>query len=205
MVSMAQTKRKYHGRKAETYDAVRTKQQRWRLENEAVAKLLPSDLISVLDCPVGTGRFFQLYADRSIECIVGIDASETMLKLAEKKIPSALQKRSRRTGQVKLQLRHGDARMTDLGGESLDAAVCVRFLDLIDQDAMREVLRELCRVARRAVILTIRLGETYIPKVNTATHNRKAFLDLVRKLGWKVEDEVPVFDAGWTVMRLGRK
>lgn len=198
MVSIAQTSKKYRGRKAETYDAIRSKQQRWALENDAVEQLLPVDITSVLDCPVGTGRFIPLYAKRKIT-VIGVDASEEMLRLARKK--------KMWSGRLVL----GDA--TDLSEGSgqdnyrfeADAVVCVRFLDLIDQDAMYRVMKELMRVARRHVVLTIRLGDEYVPKVNTATHSRKAFLRLVSVNGWKVDHMIPIFKAGWMVVRLGRK
>lgn len=198
MVSIEQTRRKYHGRKAETYDEIREKQGRWRLENEAVAHLLPGGLTSVLDCPVGTGRFLPLYDSRKVPCVLGIDASEEMLALARKKV------NRRRTGAVTLMV-VGDAANLEGSDRTWDACICVRFLDLIDETAMRAVVTELCRVARRAVILTIRLGESYVPKVNTATHDRRKFNALVKKLGWTIEESIPIFDAGWVVMRLGRR
>lgn len=201
MVSMAQTKRKYHGRKAETYDAVRTKQQRWTLENAAVASMLTKlkPVASVMDVPVGTGRFLPLYAELNIGAVCGVDASEEMLALARKKIPRSMRQHAT------VELMVGDATKLDGSDATWDTVVCVRFLDLIDEDAMRAVLTELCRVARRAVVLTIRLGENYVPKVNTATHDRNAFKRLVKKLGWKVEEAYEIFDAGWVVIRLGRK
>jgi ubiquinone/menaquinone biosynthesis C-methylase UbiE len=205
MVSIEQTSKKYRGRKAETYEAVRTKQGRWRLENEAVERMLAAmKPTSVLDCPVGTGRFLPLYAKLGIRLVIGVDASEEMLALAQRK----LSRRARNCGYLKLV--RGDA--SDLSRSvgmrdpySVDVTVCVRFLDLIDEQAMRRVMHELMRVTRRSVILTIRLGENYVSKVNTATHDQRAFLRLVGRAGWQVEEMVPIFKQGWQVIRLGRK
>ena len=194
MVSIEQTAKKYRGRKASTYDAIRTKQQRWDLENAAVTRMLsvirPK---SVLDCPVGTGRFLKMYADIGVRSVQGVDVSSEMLALAHRKKPRS----------ITVELEKGDATNIDCDDRSVDVAVCVRFLDLIDENAMRLVMSELMRVSKRAIVLTIRLGDEYVPKVNTATHHRKKFLSVVSKHGWRVEETVPIFLAGWVVMRLG--
>jgi ubiquinone/menaquinone biosynthesis C-methylase UbiE len=197
MVTIAQTTRKYRGRKALTYDSVRQRQRRWVIENEEVSRMLHVlNPVSVLDCPVGTGRFFMTYeALPKIKELYGIDASEEMLQLAHKKMRS----------RPHTQLHVGDATATGLKDRACDVVVCVRFLDLIDEMAMRRVVAELCRVSRRAIILTIRLGDSYVNKSNTATHDRRAFGRLIGRLGWRVQERVPVFDAGWEIIRLGRR
>lgn len=200
MVSIRQTTLKYHGRKAETYDSVREKQARWHWENGVVERWLrelkPS---SVLDCPVGTGRFIPLYANLSVQELIGVDVSAEMLALAKKKIPRAM--RNHCTPRLEL----GDARKHECVDERVDCAVCVRFLDLIDEEAMRATVVEMMRVARRAVILTIRLGDKYVAKSNTAEHDERKFLALVRKGGWQVGERVPFRDAGWWIIKLERK
>jgi ubiquinone/menaquinone biosynthesis C-methylase UbiE len=209
-VSMEKTSRKYRGRKAATYEAVRQKQRRWSLENRAVEKLLPANTMSVLDCPVGTGRFLPLYADRGIPTVHGVDVSDEMLDLARHKVARAM-RTYKLIGKVKPQivLERGYADALRWGDRNMDVAVCVRFLDLIEEASMRQVVREMCRIARRAVILTIRLGDSYVPRVNTATHGRADFNRLVKNLGWCVEEKIPIgTDRGtgqWTVMKLGRR
>jgi ubiquinone/menaquinone biosynthesis C-methylase UbiE len=208
-VTMEKTSRKYRGKKAATYEAVRSKQRRWSLENRAVAKLLPADCISVLDCPVGTGRFLPLYADRGIPVVQGVDVSDEMLALARHKVARAMRvyKKQKLSGMIALERGYADAlRWSD---HSFDVVVCVRFLDLIEELSMRQVVREACRVAQRAVILTIRLGDSYVPRVNTATHGRANFNRLVKNLGWCVEESILIgTDRGtgqWTVVKLGRR
>lgn len=200
MVSIEQTSRKYRGRKAATYEEVRQRQERWAIENEAVRRYL-TELRprSVLDCPVGTGRFFGVYRELNVQTIHGVDTSEEMLALArKKKMRWGILNRDR------VVLEQGDASNLRWGRDTMDVAVCVRFLDLIDEEAMRRVMREMSRVARRAVVLTIRLGDRYVPKTNTATHDRRKFYRLVRGLGLEVAHATPVFRQGWEVMMLRR-
>ncbi len=200
MVSLRQTSLKYRGRKAETYDEVRVKQARWHFENEVVTRWLrdlkPS---SVLDCPVGTGRFIDVYADMNVPMLQGIDISEEMVALASKKVPRIMRQHA------DVDLRVGDASKLDLPDASHDVAVCVRFLDLIDEEAMLAVLTEMCRVSKSAILLTIRLGKRYVPKSNTAEHDEKKFWALVRRLGWECGEKVPFRDAGWWIIRLQRR
>jgi ubiquinone/menaquinone biosynthesis C-methylase UbiE len=199
MVSLAQTSRKYRGRKAATYDEVRQKQERWKVENMVVGRWLiglkPSD---VLDCPVGTGRFMLLYADIGAKHVHGIDSSAEMIALARKKVPRAMK------NYADVELEVGDATSIPSSDEVYDVSVCVRFLDLIDEEAMQKVVTELCRVTRRVIICTIRFGNKYVPKANTAEHDRAKFFRLIKKLGWKLEESVPFRDAGWEILQLRR-
>jgi len=143
---------------------------------------------SVLDVPVGTGRFLPLYDELKL-IASGIDSSEEMLALASKK-------------KSKARLSVGDASKLTCKDKFFDHAVCVRFLDLIDEDAMVKVTKELFRVTRKQIVLTIRLGEKYVPKSNTAEHDEKKFRALIKRSGWMVAQDVPIFNAGWHVMKL---
>jgi hypothetical protein len=75
---------------------------------------------------------------------------------------------------------------------------------LVEEDTMRQVVGELCRVARDRIVLTIRLGEQYVLKSNTATHDNRKFHALIRRYGWRVAEDVPVLKKGWHVLRLER-
>ena len=75
---------KYRKKMAANYEAKRSKQLRWDMENKIVAAMLDTLNGSVLDVPVGTGRFLKLYANLKMKC-TGIDISEEMLTLARQK------------------------------------------------------------------------------------------------------------------------
>lgn len=195
-VNIKTTSKKYRGKKAATYDAIRIKQVRWDEENRIVGLMLTAcKPANVLDVPVGTGRFLSLYAALGIKFVDGVDVSEEMLALARKK----------KIKPEKLTLKVGDASALDFHDKSRDVVVCVRFLDLIDQEAMHVVVGEMCRVAKRAIICTIRFGKKYVPKSNTAEHDEKKFTALVAKLGWKITEKAPIFKAGWHVVMMERK
>jgi len=56
--------------------------------------------------------------------------------------------------------------------------------------------------ATKNIILTIRFGDSYILKSNTATHDRRKFLQWLRKHGWRMAEEIPIFKQGWYILRL---
>src|SRR5262245_34957889 len=190
MVSLKRTN-KYRGKMAKNYTTKREKQYRWIIENNAVSAMLDAPEGSwILDAPVGRGRFLQLYGSKGYN-VCGIDISDEMLVYANQlKIPNVL-------------LYHGDVTKIEVT-QRFHTSVCVRFLDLIPEDAMNKVLKELDRVTDHCLILTIRLGSAYIPKTNTATHDEKKFLRLIRKLHWQIAEDVPVFSQGWHVYKLRR-
>lgn len=192
-VSIESTSKKYRGRKAETYDAIRTKQIRWGKENAAVEAMV-SDLTrgtKVLDCPVGTGRFYGVWKRRGFDA-VGVDVSSEMLDLARGK------------GWPKGKLIEASATDVDGLGREFDLGVYVRFLDLIDETAMYKVLKAMDEVVASRFICTIRFGSKYTPKSNTAEHDEKKFTAWMRKHKWRETERTPVFDAGWHVLQYDR-
>lgn len=130
---------KYTGRTAEIYDG-RAGQPKWRVENDAMARFL--DRIgagaSVLDIPVGTGRFLVDYRTRGMPAI-GMDVSQDMMAQARLKVPDA-------------DLRYGDILAIDMPDASVDAAVAVRIMSWLKIAEMRQALSELARVSRRWII-----------------------------------------------------
>lgn len=190
MVSHKHTSIKYHGRMAANYEAKRSKQLRWHLENIAVRNMLEGTprKAKLLDAPVGQGRFLQLYHDLELD-VLGVDMSRDMM--AQAKV----------TGMATLC--QGDVtNLAFLADDQFHTAVCVRFLDLIPEETMQSAMRELCRVTNNAIVLTIRLGPEYLPKVNTATHDHDRFLSLIQEMNWQIIKDVPIFNKGWHVFKL---
>lgn len=196
-VSIETTSKKYRGKMASGYEAKRIKQERWHEENRLVEQMLTAlHPRSVLDVPVGTGRFLHVYRILKVVTVTGVDSSEVMLGLAQRKLKN-------KKPPPAIVLKQGDARQLETLKDA-DVVVCVRFLDLIDEKAMRAVMKSITQRAP-AVILTIRLGAKYVPKSNTAEHDEKKFRALVRDLGFAVAEEHPIFSAGWRVMLIKRR
>lgn len=130
---------KYTGRTAEIYDG-RAGQPKWNAENAAMARFL--DRIgpgaSVLDIPVGTGRFLVDYRSRGMPAI-GMDVSHDMMAQARLKVPDA-------------DLRYGDILAIDLPDASVDVAVAIRIMSWLKIAEMRQALSELARVSRRWIV-----------------------------------------------------
>jgi SAM-dependent methyltransferase len=189
-MSGATARTRYRGRTALHYEARRAGQGRWRREHEAVAAWLPSSG-SVLDVPVGTGRFIPLYRERGLR-FTGLDVSYEMVALAEKK------------------LRRDDAGSVSVGDvfrlppARHDFVVCVRLLHLISWEETRVAMRGICTIARAGVILTVRLDAAGRQNPSSVTHAETPFRRLVKRLGWSVREERLLSRQGWRVMLLAR-
>lgn len=101
----------------------------------------PVDGRRIIDVGTGTGRGAFLLASAGAS-VTGIDASEQMLAIARE--------RAREAG-LAVDFVVGDAHAIDFGDRSFDVAVSLRVL--MHTPRWRQCIRELCRVARRAVVL----------------------------------------------------
>jgi ubiquinone/menaquinone biosynthesis C-methylase UbiE len=130
---------KYTGRVAEVYDQ-RSRSPKWRAEDAAMERFLDriGPVATVLDIPVGTGRFLATFAARGIAAI-GMDVSADMMAQARLKAPDA-------------DLRHGDILAIDMADQSVDLVVAMRIMSWLTVREMRTALAEIGRVSRRWVI-----------------------------------------------------
>lgn len=128
---------------AASYDADRAGEEHWGLENSFVAKcLIRYRGACVLDTPIGTGRFLDLYRQHGVRKVVGIDMSPHMLLEARKRVPQGLT----------VQLEEGDAFAIAYPDGAFDAAICFRLLHLIPPERRQLLLRELLRVSHELVL-----------------------------------------------------
>jgi ubiquinone/menaquinone biosynthesis C-methylase UbiE len=135
----------YNKHVANSYDVDRQEEIHWMLENSYIQTLYKNLHIStLLDLPVGTGRFMQYY--ENVKNIVGIDISEDMLNIAKKK---ALQL------PYKILLQKGDAFHLTYPNDFFLHTVCFRLMHLIPPDARQMFINELTRVTRDKVILQV--------------------------------------------------
>lgn len=139
---------RYRGATAAHYDQHRVGEPVWAREQAIVSSMLevfprPGTLI---DVPVGTGRFFELYRARGLRP-TGVDVSADMLGQARQK-----------AAQVGLlaTLEEGDIRQLRFPNGAFDGAVCIRLFNLIRWSDAVQAVEELARVSRHHVIVGVR-------------------------------------------------
>jgi len=156
---------KYTGSRAREYNEKRTSAARWATEQTAISELLqcvPRG-IRVLDLPVGTGRVFPFYKQLGAR-VTGVDISPDMLATAEEYAAEL---------QFDVDLRDGDIRAIPFGDGTFDLVTCIRFLNWIDLEGVKQSLSELTRVCRDKLLIAIRHKARY-------TELRPRRRDLVR-------------------------
>lgn len=140
--------------KAHHQRRLRNRLTNWR-EQQCLRRALtdagrPSRL---LDLPCGTGRFWTAAVSAGCETLIAADGSPAMLDEAR---GSAVNPR------VPERLLETSAFAIDLPDNCVDAAVCLRFLHhLASAEDRRTVLKELIRVSRRHVIVSLWVDGNY--------------------------------------------
>ena len=150
----------YIGQLAATYEKRRSQNPKWKFEDDimsAVLNQLRAEIQSIIDAPVGTGRFLKKYAELGNDIhVTGFDYSIDMLDLA-----------ASRQGGAKVDLIRQDIINYSIP-MTADLVVCYRFLNLIHFEEVIKVLGHLFTATRKYSLLAIRtiddeyLGETYI-------------------------------------------
>lgn len=168
----------YEGLRAREYDARRQNQAEWRAEHEAVERWLKDAPAgsTVLDVPVGTGRFLPLYAERGLRAI-GIDRSQAMLEQARQK------------GTAVLQI--GD--VLDLPRMMADRSVCIRLANWLTPSELARAIGQLTKVTSRSILLglitSVKGGE------NVGGARAHADRDVARRIsscGWRCRERLPI-------------
>lgn len=172
--------RKYQGEVAASYEARRA-DDKWHAENQASQELLamlPTGL-KTLDAPVGTGRLIPALVERGFDA-TGLDVSADMLNEARKQADEI---------GASIELVQGDIRHIPFPDENFDLVSCLRFLNWIDEDGVREVLPELARVSRSHLLIGVRyetpLSELGYTPPNVMSRVSKTFgLATIRTRRW---------------------
>jgi ubiquinone/menaquinone biosynthesis C-methylase UbiE len=185
----ASTADRYRGAAARDYDATRRHQAKWKREAECLRMALKGASGTVLDIPIGTGRFIPIYRELGFNQVIGMDVSEDMLLEARKR------------GGAMLQV--GNILDIPMVSGLVDWAVCVRLLNLISEDEMKRAVSEVCRVARAGVVLSIRLGDQPTRRKMSITQTFDAFWSGVPD-DWHISDVSDMEDGGYKMIRLER-
>jgi ubiquinone/menaquinone biosynthesis C-methylase UbiE len=141
---------KYDKNIAESYEIDRQNERHWNKEDYFLSNYLSNRKIEkLLDIPVGTGRFFKHY--NKIETIIGIDISDEMIKKAKEKVSLLGSKSS-------INLEEGDVLNLRFQNSEFDSIVVFRLLHLMPEDAVKQAIEELCRVANKDIVVQTYVG-----------------------------------------------
>lgn len=171
--------KRYWGDIAEKYDQRRMHAQKWAHEQECISQMLGalSSGNTVLDIPVGTGRFLEFYKEKGLRA-TGVDISKDMLSVAEEK--------ALKLG-LNINLRQGDISTIDADTNNFDAVISFRFLNWIDTPTLRMVVAELNRVAKTKIILGIRY---LVPLSEIEVTTPRGFFRFVRQSGLRARRSI---------------
>ena len=134
---------------ASQYEMLRQNDRYWAWENDVLGNCLRTFQVDekVADCPVGTGRFLDIYGRLGLR-VLGIDISIDMLNEAGKKVgPAGLEGR--------VELVQADASSLALDHPAAKALVCFRLLHLISDKNLKEVVRGLVAIPSDYIFLQV--------------------------------------------------
>ena len=126
----------YTAGEARSYDSDREVEPLWHAENAYVAGLFDGRRFdSILDAPVGTGRFFDLYTSRRV---VGIDLSDAMLHEAAGKAAAM--------SLADVTLLNASVTSLPFADSEFDLVLCWRLMHLLPPETLVPAFAELRRV-----------------------------------------------------------
>jgi len=148
-----QIRNKYTGETVDNYDAKRKQSDKWINEQHAVELLInkaasDSDIHKLLDIPVGTGRFFDLYTRFNLE-VVGADVSDDMISKSREKVNKEFRF-------VNISIQYGDLLKCSNIDMKPDIVVCIRLLNWFSFDEVREVMNNIVELNAEYAIIGIR-------------------------------------------------
>lgn len=146
----------FRGLTPETYDETRRGKPEWPIEQEAVEAFVVNG--PVLDAPIGTGRYVDIYRAKGLK-FVGLDISPEMVAYAKRKHHDL-------TAFV------GSIFALPFGEREFETVVCSRLLNWLYPADMARALRELRRVAN-CLVVSIRTGHE--GDVGNYTHDVEKF------------------------------
>jgi SAM-dependent methyltransferase len=166
---MKEKRDRYVSGYAESYEAERINTEQWKKEQDIVERFLKEiNPKTVLDIPVGTGRFFGKHKT------TGIDVSLDMLELAEKK---AKKKDDLLLGDI-FELKYED---------EFDVVVSMRFLNWLTTEELAVVIPKLVSASKKHLILGIHLDKGQ--KGDVTFHKKEAVEKIFNDNGIKVLDK----------------
>jgi len=183
----------YRGEAAERYDERRAAREVFQWEAEVIERLLREHTqdthgATVLDAPVGTGRFIPIYLEQGLR-VTGLDLSEDMLREAALHRPEEA---------GALELVKGSTTSLPFPDATFDAVISFRFLPgKLNLVSVRKSLREFARVTRGKAYLLLKVAEEPVDRT---------WRDRWSRLGERTMEEFEVLlgDAGYAIETVER-
>lgn len=134
---------------AENYEKLRKADRYWSWENKILMHCLEKYSINgkVADCPLGTGRFLDIYLMHELN-ILGIDISPNMLRIAREKVDNSYLK-------DRVELIQADASELSFDNPISNSLVCFRLLHLISCRRLNDVVRGLAAIPSEYIFLQV--------------------------------------------------
>jgi ubiquinone/menaquinone biosynthesis C-methylase UbiE len=162
---------KYDAAVAANYERDRIGEAHWQAEQDCVARHAASHRLgTVLDLPVGTGRFLEMLA--AADAYVGVDISEHMLAEARARATSLALKQ--------VDLLKGDALALPFEAGRFDTTLCFRLAHLLPPALIPGLLAELARVTRGTLLLQAYVAQAAAPGTWKNSPVRRALGKAVR-------------------------
>jgi len=157
---------RYQGSVAADYLAGRVHDPRWDREQDAIAGFLRQRTpgSTIVDIPFGTGRFVEFYAECD-HVIYGLDVSRDMVVQAR----TTAEEQRAKFGPVLAEIE-----AIPLRDRSVDHVVCVRFLNWVSLPVVARILAEFDRVARKEVLIHVRVRKALGPAELARAFSREA-------------------------------
>lgn len=148
---------RYRGSTADSYEERRADSEKWQREQDTVSEFLKRisaemDDPLVLDVPVGTGRFMDLYQRLPVRA-VGVDVSEDMLSEARSKLNGDAER---------ISLQEGDIMNLSELDISPDVIVCIRFMNWLDLSTVKEAIDSIARTGPAHLIVGVRVQRSVL-------------------------------------------
>lgn len=172
----------YTGARAMHYEAKRRKSPKWSWEHKILRSILRDiNVKSVIDAPVGTGRFLNLYPEK----VVGLDCSDDMMKIAKERSET-------------IELHNCDIVNDKWPCNKADLVICIRFLNLVNENDALLTLSNILNSARKYAVFTLRLApETFTKNLSLGRvqiHREEVMIPAINDLGFDIVDRYPYKD-----------
>ncbi len=149
----------YTEEEAASYEADRAVEPLWHIENAYIRDLVMRRCdVSILDVPIGTGRFLEFYGDRKVS---GVDLSQSMLDMA--------QERAAYLGIRDITLMKGSVVQLPFSDGEFDLVVCWRLLHLLPPESLAPALISMARVCRGTLCVQVYERATFLRRVVAKT------------------------------------